>query len=480
MLEKYPLLHTLIAQSEGMLKLLFLLKPQSLGDYQIPPLKKIAPSHTQLMRGEYPFILENYQDKKSYSCAAITLRAVLSSLATHKRCIFAFSHKAKLDIAKNILSDLGIKNLGFAKEEQTLNPEALQRFVQKGHFTEAESLFLIKYFSHLEQGLGVLDLNSKENYEIYTALKDHRTSTNYPLILTTHGGLFSLVEQGERYRDYIIFFFDSARWYKSFNLYLSRPYDLNYTLNYLDMLEYKYRLQQEYGLFSSEHLSDLIGFKKFFTLFLGILGQETKKFFTNTDATQLSLSPIIGDVAFFQTNKLLKRVSTYRAILQEFLTDQEFRTLWAQIEHMIKIFGGMIKVEKKMYDRSGFYFVYAEEVQFSNWTEFVQFFEQHKTFFLSNYDVNYPLLITQDQVQSSSKQDLLLQEKDKKLKRDGVFHLSKIPSVLKAIHSFDRTSLPNGIVFILSVKKEESKALFETLIMEGYDQDFELLVENIT
>ena len=104
----------------------------------------------------------------------------------------------------------------------------------------------MKYFSHLEQGLGVLDLNSKEDYEIYTALKDQRKTVNYPIVLTTHGGLFSLIEQG-RYQDYSIFFFDSSWWYKSFNTYLSRSYDLNYTLNYLDMLAYKYHLALEYG-----------------------------------------------------------------------------------------------------------------------------------------------------------------------------------------------------------------------------------------
>ncbi len=51
----------------------------------------------------------------------------------------------------------------------------------------------MKYFSHLEQGLGVLDLNSKEDYEIYTALKDQRKTVNYPIVLTTHGGLFSII-----------------------------------------------------------------------------------------------------------------------------------------------------------------------------------------------------------------------------------------------------------------------------------------------
>lgn len=153
---------------------------------------------------------------------------------------------------------------------------------------------MLKYFSHLGQGLGVLDLNSKSDYEIYTAVKDQRSTVSYPIILATHGGLFSLLEQGERYQEYDIVFFDCEWRYKSYNFYLSRPYDLNYTLNYLDMLSYKYRLESELSPseISTKKLNDFEGFKQFFTVFMGILGQETKAFFTNTEATTQTLEPL--------------------------------------------------------------------------------------------------------------------------------------------------------------------------------------------
>lgn len=182
--------------------------------------------------------------------------------------MLSFSTKAKLDIAKNILNDLGIKNIGFAKQDQTLNPQSLQKFVSKSNFTESEFSFLLKYFSHHHQGLGVLDLNSKENFEIYTALRDQRATIEYPIVLTTHGGLFSLLEDDSRYADYQVVFFDASWRYKSFNLYLSRPYDPNYTLNYLDMLYYKYSLEAQYGNVSLEQLGQLEQFREFFTIFI--------------------------------------------------------------------------------------------------------------------------------------------------------------------------------------------------------------------
>ncbi|MBQ9553425.1 hypothetical protein IJU97_00185 [bacterium] len=53
---------------------------------------------------------------------------------------------------------------------------------------------------------------------------------------------------------------------------------------------------------------------------------------------------------------------------------------------------------------------------------------------------------------------------DNTKEEEKIFHLSKTVSVLKAVESFDRESFPNGIIFILSVKKDESVALFEELI----------------
>lgn len=442
---------------------------------EFPPLKKITPVHTQMLTGDFPFQMETIKHGKKYQVKKLPFKSVLSALATNKQTIFAFSNKSKLDIAKNLLNDLGIKNLGFVKEEQTLNPESLKKFINKGQFEESEFFFLLKYFSHAEQGLGVLDLNSKNDYEIYTALKDQRTSVNYPVILATHGGLFSLLEQQERYADYDIVFFDCEWRYKSYNFYLSRPYDFNYTLNYLDMLSYKFRFEYEVEQeapikkIQEKKLKLFEEFKQFFTMFMGILGQETKKFFVHTDMTTQTLEPIKDNIAFFQTNKLLPRFEEWKVQLENILQATELRSIWKQIEHMQTIFGRMMTVEKKMRGKSDFYFVYAEEVKFTNWDEFLEEFNGHKTLFLSNTDESLPALAEMPHEEEINQQ-----------KEAKIFHLSKSVSVLKAIENFERNQFPNGVIFILSVKKEESRELFEAMIARSRDQHFLLLVENIT
>ena len=472
LIKTYPVLEELITSSDCSFSSILKKKARSNLPVEFPSLKKITASNTQILSGDYSIALDEKDSWKKYSVNNLNLKALLSSLATNKQIVFAFSSKSKLDIAKNILADLGIKNIGFVKEEQMLNHEKLSAFMNKGVFSENEVFFLLKYFSHAEQGLGILELNTKGDFEIYTALKDQRDIVNYPIVLATHWGLFSLLEQEEKYKNYRVVFFDAEWWYKSYNYYLSRAYDLNYTLNYLDMLSYKFNLQ--YELTHDESIKrdweKFEEFVQFFTVFMGILWQETKAFFTNTDATIQTLEPLKGNISFYQTNKLLDRFDLeWKPLLEEVLSSAEFNTVWKQIEHMQVIFQGMMIVEKKMWSKSDFYFVYSEEVKFTNREDFLAEFKDHKIIFLTNNDTTVPKLL------ENVDDDIVFSKEEEK-----IFHLSKIQSVLKAVESFDINVLPNWVIFVLSVKKDESVALFEELIAKGFDKTFILLVENIT
>lgn len=79
------------------------------------------------------------------------IKELLKALATNKNIILAFQNIQKLDIAKTVLNDMGIKNIGFTKEEQTINQELFEKFLNKGKFIQEECLFIIKYLSHLKR-----------------------------------------------------------------------------------------------------------------------------------------------------------------------------------------------------------------------------------------------------------------------------------------------------------------------------------------
>lgn len=124
--------------------------------------------------------------------------------------------------------------------------QKFEAFLNKPTHTDQEIAFICKYYSHLEQGLGLLDFNNKSDYQIYHAIKNKKEKTRYPIVLATHQGLFSYVQDEiNEYQDYEILFFDAERWHKSYNLFLSRPRDMYYTLNFIETLLYKQSLDNQ-------------------------------------------------------------------------------------------------------------------------------------------------------------------------------------------------------------------------------------------
>ena len=207
----------------------------------LPPLKKLSPANTSLTSFPYPIDVNELKDTQRYFVGNLDFKELLTSLLFNKKILLVFSTKPKLDIAKNILFEMGIKNIGFAREEQTISSEAFSKFLNKETFNQFELYFILKYCSHLFSGYGVLDLNSKGDYMVYNLIKDERQVVKYPVVLTTHHGLYALLEkEAHVYADFDIVFFDVQRRYKNYNAYLSRTCDLYYIQNFIEILVYKY------------------------------------------------------------------------------------------------------------------------------------------------------------------------------------------------------------------------------------------------
>lgn len=445
----------------------------------LPSLKKIAPAHTSLTSFPYAINLHQLKSWERYYVGNTDFKNFLISLLVHKKIILAFSTKPKLDIAKNILFEMGIKNIWFAREEQTISPELFQKFLNQPSFNQFELYFILKYCTHLFFGYGVLDLNSKGDYMVYNAIKDERQTVKYPIVLTTHHWLYSLLEKEEQlYEDFDIVFFDVEWRYKNYNTYLSRKCDLYYTQNFIDMLLYKYKdtsLMKE-GKGSHDMLQE---FDTFFTTFLGILRTETKKLFIGRAEEQLQINPIINNPDFRQTNLLLPKLKDFEQPLHSVLHPQDFHTLWKQIEHFLAICETIAKVEKKMYGQTGsdFYFLFSEEAKFTNWDEFKDIFHHHHIIFLSNHEQQYPALISGQQnslepPQTDEKKQI------KNAEKKGLPHLRTLWAVETTLKQL--TLEKEVSIFVLSTIKEESRIIFEGLQKMHFLHKYEFLAENIT
>jgi hypothetical protein len=139
---------------------------------------------------------------------------------------------------------------------------------------------------------------------------------------------------------------------------------------------------------NSEQGEALNSFYNFFQIFIGVISNETKKIFTKTDAIYIPHDPIIDHGDFYQTTLLWKQMAEHLEKIAEILAQEDMMLLTKQIEHIDKIFNGVVNISKKMYNQSDFYFVYAEGQRYTDRKEFVDIFKNN-VYFLSNGNKDY-------------------------------------------------------------------------------------------
>jgi len=424
----------------------------------VPALKKQLPWNKTL-KAKLNIDLKKYKIWERYFVWNVDLSQLVMSLVSgNKDIIMSFSSVAKLNIVKNILNDAGIKNIGFAKWYTTIDQTKFSRFLNKDTFSDNEFLFIIKYFSILMNEWSVIELNTKADYKIHYYIQDEKKFEKYPIVLTTHGWLYSILqEQEHKYKNYDVCFFDTEMWYKWYNEYLSKPCDLYSILNFLEILFYKYTLDEQ-----QDAIDILERFARFFEIFMWVLFSETKQLFVNNPEIKVTVNPILENINFYETNKLVLQFSDYKSLLQECLNDEDFQSLWTKIDQLFTVLTWLVDVQKIMYNQSEFYFTYAEAVKYTNWDEFKDVFPSW-VYFLSDFEKWYPKLLDQD----SWWKNLLIKK---------IWNKDKVVE-------FVNNWLSNNnwkICFILSTIKTESKELFDKFFEYGLSDNVALLVENIT
>jgi hypothetical protein len=91
--------------------LLTLSLPKRVGVIKFPVLEKIAPKASSLVKTADAIDLKTLEHGKKYYIGNIPIKQFLKNMACNKHIILCFSNLQKLEIAKEILSQLGIKNI---------------------------------------------------------------------------------------------------------------------------------------------------------------------------------------------------------------------------------------------------------------------------------------------------------------------------------------------------------------------------------
>ena len=476
LVKSYPSLAKIITQTQGIWnEILQLDEYNDTPNIKIafPALQRITPSNTNMTKTAETIDTNDLENQKKYYIGNIGIKEFLTALAGNKNVMLVFQNIQKLDIAKTVLNDIGVKNIGFTKEDQTINQEQFQKFLNKWTFSQEEMFFVIKYISHLKKWLGVLNLNGQADYRIYYYIKDTRNQVKYPIILTTHHGLFAMMQENqETYKDYDICFFDTEQRYKSYNFFLSSPCDLYYTLNILESFVYQKKVDNE--ILWKENISgELEEFVNNFQIFIGIVFSESTKLFIKTENTMIQHDPIRDHGDFHQTNLVRKQLLDKKEKLQNTLSKENFEILEKHIAHIQKVFDSVLNIFKKMYGNGEFYFTYGEAQKFTDRKEFTDIFK-NKVIFFTNTNLQWA------QITSNTTPPLIRGGGE----AGGVQTIKVIPPVVDTLVKYiveEAQKSPEEIsYFIFSPKKEESKKIFEDLCQNHINDKATLLVENIT
>ncbi len=452
LLQKYPTITNSILKSNSIYSYIYHIKSYSnnVKSSFLPWLKKEVKWSSKLISNSENFI-ESLNDKDRVYIWDMKLKEVLFNIVSSwQKSLIVFSSNWKLKIAKNILSEIWVKDIGYLSDSFIFDWDKVALFLQKSNFEEYEINFLIKYFNQYDKWHSFLDLSLAEDFKIMKFLQKSIDKRLPNIVVWQHSWLFSLIKEKDYISDYSIYFFDWDSWYNSFSRYLNKPFDLYNLIYHLEFLLYKYSIH-------NYDIDKLYSFYNFIMILSWVLYQELTKQFVWVSKDILEIDPIVWNIDFYKTNKLLDYLDIRLLQLKKFMEYDDYIELKSQVDDLFWILNTICLVKKNMFQEDKFYYVFFRTDNVINYQEFMDYFDENRTYFLSNY--------SKDGIKPKWESSF---ERSIKIVKNN-----NIDSIDKLLSNYDS-------IFVLSTNKQKSKELFEYLIWNWYEKDFKILVENIT
>lgn len=408
----------------------------------LPPLKKEINTNRKIINDK------KYQiSNKNYFIWNINFKSLINNIVTWEdKLILSFASRSKLDIAKKILIESWIKNISYLNDDLYFDSEKVNEILNKEIYEDFEVNFLVKYYLQYEKWHSFLDINSWWDHKVINNIKQNYQKKYSNIILSTHNSLYQKIKSNEIPSWYKILYFDHDFWYQTFSKFLNNNLDLYYFLSYLEFLEYKYNYDN--------NLSNLINT---FQIYIWILYIELWKIFRWLKVDKIEINPIIWNIDFFYSNKILFKIFKMIDELENILFSEDFTTLKDKVKNIENMFNDIVYVWKKSYNENEIYYTFNKS-QHVSYMLFKDFFWDYKISFFSNYDY---------------KQNELLDNNSKIIKNNYITKTSNIESIKNYIQK-------NNSIFILSTNKLKSKELFEYIFKNNLNNNKILLVENFT
>lgn len=383
-------------------------------------------------------------------------------LFLNKKLIISTNNKQKLTIIKSILHNYGVKNISFAKSRNGLDTSKLLNIIKQGHYSGFEALFFIKYFSHIDSGLSIMDLNQSWDYKIFNYSRIEKVDNGHDIVLTTHAGLYSMIAQ-DNYKDHHIIFLDYEWWSSSYLRYASTGYDISNLPKIIDNFIYKYKLQKVWNFHDK-----LVLLMSKLDVLVWVFFMDIKNYLPNLTPNKywyLELGVVDNHPYFAKTNYLYQELLSEWSSLSSYTASTEYQdeikndlhTIWQQFDKLHNYLHSIVSVVVKDYNGYISYDL-VQTQNFIDYSEFINIFGDYKISLFSDSNDNFVYIWWSDK------------EEDRPIDFITIIEtLQDMQDVMK----YDK-------VFILNNNQNHAKKIFDRWLDNQTHYEHKLFVENVT
>lgn len=417
----------------------------------LPPLVKPAQWAKKLIQPEQEMLTtEAFWKASQYYVGKTTLQKFLTQIQRDKASrILCFSHKSKLHIADHILTTQWVPTT-LMNDAIVFLPERIDLLLHKWSFDEGELFFLAKYLSHHLQSHTLIDINSSDDYKIFTALTEQKPPRPGQVTLATHEQLYTSTQPLSPTTH--VLFFDADRRRQTRGNLSNEPLDPHHLLQHLEHASYKALLLKNTTL-----AKQLETMTTELHLLFGILWGEIDHLFVWYPSTTLEIQSIYTHTRLPKSKTMLEKFLQEAASRQIDDTELVIRRQ-KQHERISELFQHTVIVTKNMYQWDKRRYTFAPPQWFHTFDEMREHLPNATYSFLSSLNSQASHL-----GQSASTPPLPIQH--------------SIHAPTQFLQFLDQETKN---IFVLSGSKSHGQDLFQQLIRAKKDEQRLIVGENIT
>ena len=417
----------------------------------LPPLVKPAQWAKKLIQPDQEMLTtEAFWKASQYYVGNTTLQKFLTQIQRDKASrILCFSHKSKVHIADHILTGQWVAT-SLMHDAIVFLPERIDLLLHKWSFDEGELLFLAKYLSHHLQSHTLIDINSSDDYKIFTALTSQKPPRAWQVTLATHEQLYRSTQPLSPTTQ--VLFFDVDRRRQTRGNQSNEPLDPHHLLQHLEHASYKALLIKNTTLAKQlEKLTTELH------LLFGIIGGEIDHLFIGYPSPTLEIQNISTHTRLPKSKKILENF--FQEAITHQIDDEEIsHRRKQQYERISELFHHTVIVTKIMYQGDKWWYTFAPPQGFHTFDEMRDHLPKATYSFLSSLNsqatplgqtVNLPALPIQHAIHAPAQFLQFLEQTTQNM-------------------------------FVLSGSKSHGQDLFQQLIRAKKDQQRLIVGENIT